>query len=74
MEKQQPRRSFWRYLRSYDTFAQPISFMLDGGSDRFRSKVGAFGSLIMYIFILSYSGMKIADIAKGTNTVTIVKE
>jgi|LakMenEpi03Aug12_release.lakeMendotaPanAssembly.Ray.scaffolds.fasta_scaffold1578685_1 hypothetical protein len=67
-------RSFMNYLRGFDSFAEPISFLLDGGSDRYSSRVGGVGLLSMYIFILTYSGMKIAEMAKGANTVTSVHE
>ena len=68
------KRSFIDYLRTYDSFSEPISFMLDGGSNRYSSRVGGIGSLIMYVFILCYSGMKIADMAKGVNTVSTIRE
>ena len=48
--------------------------MLDGGSNRYSSGTGGICSLIMYIFILSYSGIKIAGMAQGANSLTIVKE
>ena len=61
-------------MLTYDKFATPITFKLDGGSDSYRTLLGSICTLIMAVFILTYTGMIVNGMANGNSTVTILEE
>ena len=61
-------------MKSLDYFAEPINFKFDGGNEYFSTYLGALFTLMIGIFVLIYTGQKIASMANFENSVDIHKD